>query len=454
MAVIPVNSTVTRDITIQQQGSNSSMDTLWLLDQHTADIQVISTNLGTLHPYVGVGPIKVDTIIITGSDFPGGNMLFDAGESVIVSETVKLVGCTNGQSTLKASWGCFKQFCSYYSAFPTVSPAAGTTSISMAFTNNNKGWGFIDNHGWVEFTISNNGTGAGTAFNLVPLAGFSSGGSTYYPNANWINKIDSFSVEGSKLAVQYSYAAGALNGQYAFYTSLPYLFDPDGVGTGLEDADGDGFYDDLPIGKTVTIKAHCYYSWSQAQSTLPVRSFCGSGWTNSAYQAFRFGYDFKNQCNVQFGVNWIPNGNLLLFQTYDTRTASHTMPPDLFNGITVWMQHEVATSTAVTVDGCPHDSVVYKLFLPHGVSIGTGTATFKGVSMGTPMINGDSVFYFLNRSKILSGGIFLVPLVLNCTMNPPAFGNVHAELKFYCDKITFPSRYFTYWCSNSPTFWM
>jgi hypothetical protein len=188
-AVIPVNSTVTRDITIQQQGINSSMDTLWLLDQHTSDIQVISTNIGTLHPYVGPGPLRVDTIIITGSDFPGSNGLFDAGEAIIVSETVKLVGCTNGQSTLKASWGCYGQLCNFYSAFPTVSPAAGTTSIAMAYTNNNKGWGFIDNHGWVEYNLTNNGTGAGTAFDLVALAGFSSGGSTYYPNANWINKM-------------------------------------------------------------------------------------------------------------------------------------------------------------------------------------------------------------------------------------------------------------------------
>ncbi|MEI6898487.1 MAG: PKD-like domain-containing protein, partial [Bacteroidota bacterium] len=453
-ATIPVNTTVTRNITIQQQGSNSSMDTLWLLDSHTADIQVVSTSIGTLHLYVGASPTKVDTIIITGADFPGGNGLFDASESIVVSETVKLVGCTNGQSTLKASWGCFKQLCNYYSAFPTVSPTAGTTSLAMAFTNNNYGWGFIDNHGWVEFKITNNGTGAGTAFDLVPLAGFSSGGSTYYPNSNWINKIDSFSVNGIKIGAQYTYGAGALNGQYAFYTTLPYFSDPDGAGVGLEDADGDGLFDDLPIGKTVTIKAHCYYSWAQAQSTIATRSSCGYGWTASAYQAFRYGYNFKNQCSTPYGVTWVPNATVLMFHTYDTRTARHSMPPDLFDGVTVWMEHEVVTSTAVSPEGCPNDSVVYKLFLPRGISLGTGTATFKGVSMGTPLINGDSVFFFLSRTKILSGGLFRVPLVLSCNLSPPAYGYVHAELKFYCDRINYKSRYFTYWCSNSPTFWM
>ena len=126
----------------------------------------------------------------------------------------------------------------------------------MAFTANRVGWGFVDNSGWVEFTVSNTGSGAGTAFNLVVLAGFSSGGSTYYPNADWINEIDSFSVNGTYLAAGYNYAAGVLNGQYAYYTTLQFTSDPDGAGTGLDDMDGDGFFDDLPPGKSITIKAH------------------------------------------------------------------------------------------------------------------------------------------------------------------------------------------------------
>ena len=106
--------------------------------------------------------------------------------------------------------------------------------MAMAFTANRQGWGFIDNSGWIEFTVSNNGTGAGTAFDLTVLAGFSSGGSTYYPNADWINEIGSSSVNGNYLLAGFNYAAGALNGQYAHYTTLQFPFDPDGAGVGLE----------------------------------------------------------------------------------------------------------------------------------------------------------------------------------------------------------------------------
>ena len=449
---IPVNQTVTRDITVEQQGLNATLDTLYLLDEHTADIQVISVSNGTLHPYVGPGPLIVDTIIITGSDFPGGNGLFDPGESIVISETVKLAGCTNGQSTIKAAWGCFHQLCNFYAAFPSVSPASGSPLINLTLTGNKRGWGFIDNSGWVEFTIANSGTGAGTAFDLIILAGFSSGGSTYYPNADWLNEIDSFSVNGQYLLASFNYTTGAINGQFAHFSNLHFTTDPDGAGTGLEDSDNDGFFNDLPAGRTVTIKAHTYYDWPEAISRIPSGNNCGSGWTNSAYQSFRFGYDFKNQCNVQFGVNWVPNGNLIQFQTYNTFTTQHTIPPDIFNGVTVWMEHLVTTGTAVASEGCPLDSVYYQLILPPGIILAPGTATFKGVSMGTPTINGDTVRYLLDRTRILSGGLFRVPVTADCEINHPPTGSIRVSLKFWCDRTNYKERFFTYWCSTSPVF--
>jgi len=453
-AVIPVNSTVTRDITIVQQGLNASLDTLYLLDEHTADIQVLSCSPGILHPYAGPGPIRVDTIVLTGSDFPGGNGRFDAGESIIISETVKLVGCSNGQSTVKAAWGCYGEICNFYSAFPSVSPATGSPDISIAFTPNRRSWGFIDNSGFVEYTVTNTGSGTGgTAFDLNILSGFSSGGSLYYPNGNWINKIDSFSINGYDLLAGYNYGAGALNGQYAFYTQLRYTFDPDGPGAGLDDADGDGYFDDLPAGKSFIVKAHTYYSWTQAVSTIPTGKTCGQGWTNSAWQGFRFGYDFRNQCNASSGVTWVPNANVNQFMTYNTSTVQTTIPPDLFEIIPVWFEHTVNTSTAINNDGCPFDSIVYKVVLPPGVIIYSGdNATFKGVSMGLPVISGDSAFYFLDKSRILSGGLFRVPVVAKCELAHPPTASIHAELKLWCDKKNYISRFFTYWCGDSPLF--
>jgi uncharacterized protein (TIGR02145 family) len=453
-AVIPVNSTITRNITIVQQGLNASLDTLYLLDQHTADIQVISCNLGTLHPYVGPGPVIVDTIMLTGSDFPGGNGKFDAGESITVGETVKLAGCTNGQSTLKAAWGCYGNICNFYSAFPSVSPSAGSPDITLAFTPNRRSWGFIDNSGFVEFTVSNTGSGAGgTVFDLTVFSGFSSGGSTYYPNGNWINKIDSFSVNNSYLITGYNYGVGAINGQYSFFTQLMFTFDPDGAGFGLEDADGDGYFDDLPAGKSFTIRAHTYYSWTQAVSSIATGKTCGQGWTNSAWQGFRYGYVFKNQCNVSSGINWVPNTNLNQLMTYNTSTVQTTIPPDLYDIVPVWFEHTVNTTTSVNNEGCPSDSVVYKVVLPPGVIIaGAYTATFKGVSMGSPVISGDSAFFFLDRSRILGGGLFRVPVVAKCEIPHAPTASIHAELKFWCDKKNYRSRYFTYWCGDSPVF--
>ncbi len=453
-AIIPVNSTVTRNITIVQQGLNASLDTLYLLDQHMSDIQVLSCSPGTIHPYVGPGPVRVDTIILTGGDLPGGNGRFDPGESITVSETVRLVGCNNGQSTVKAAWGCNGELCNFYAAFASVSPAMGSPDISLAFTTNRRSWGFIDNSGFVEFTVTNTGSGlGGTAFDLNILSGFSSGSSTFYPNANWINKIDSFSVDGSYLQAGYNFAVGAVNGQYAFYTPLNYTFDPDGPGSGLEDADSDGYFDDLPAGQSFIIRAHTFYSWTQAVGSIATGKVCGQGWTNSAWQSLRYGYAFKNQCNITSGVNWVPNTNINQLMTYNTKTVQTTIPPDLFDVTPVWFEHSVITTTAVNNEGCPSDSIVYKVVLPPGVVIATGDfATFKGVSMGNPVISGDSVFYFLDKSRILSGGLFRVPVVAKCALVHPPMATIHAELKLWCDKINYINRYFTYWCGDSPLF--
>ncbi|MBC8319923.1 MAG: PKD domain-containing protein, partial [Bacteroidetes bacterium] len=451
-ATVQVNQSVTRDFTIEQQGLNASLDTLIILDEHTSDIEVLSVNIGTLIIDMGTGPIFVDTIIITGSDMPGGNNRFDYGEIIILSETVKLVGCTNGQSTITATWGCNNEYCDSYLAFPSVSPASGVPLIDINFTGNQLGWGFIDNSGFIEFTVTNNGSGAGIAFDLVSLAGFASGGNTYYPNNDWLNEIDSFSVNGNYLTAQYNYAAGAINGQYAYYFNYAFTFDPDGPGVGIEDVDGDGIFDDLPIGNTVTVKAHTYYNWPEALAEIPAGNSCGRGWTNNSWQGFRYGYDFTDQCSAQPGATWVPNSYVTLFMTYNTNTLQHTIPPDIYEGSTVWMEQEVVTNTKVEDEGCPNDSVIYRVVLPAGISISTGTATFKNVSMGSPTIIGDTVIYFLDKNRVKSGGWFRVPLEVDCDVQHAPTGTIQTNLKFWCDKTDFPSRFFTYWCSESPVF--
>lgn len=451
-ATVNINQSVTRDLTIEQQGVGAALDTLIVIDEHTSDIEILSVNIGNLIKDLGSGPILYDTIIITGSDLPGGNNKFDYGESIILSETVTLLGCTNGQSTINATWGCYGDYCEDHFAYPSVSPASGVPNIDIVFTGNKKGWGFIDNSGYVEFTVTNNGTGAGTAYNLVTLAGFSSGGNTYYPNGDWLNEIDSFSVNGNYQVSSWNYASGASNGRYSYYFTYNYTSDPDGPGVGIEDEDGDGIYDDLPVGNSVTVKAHTYYNWAEAEATIPVRNSCGRGWTNNYWQGFRFGYDLIDQCANQSGASWIPNTNTLLFQTYNTKSLEHLIPADIYNGTVVWMEQQVSTNTKVDDEGCPNDSVVYSVVLPNGIVIGGGTATYRGSSMGAPVMSGNTAMYILNKNQIKQGGWFKVPLRTNCNVTHNPTATVETNLRFWCDKTLYPTRFFTYWCSVSPVF--
>ena len=76
-ATIQINQSITRDFTIEQQGLNASIDTLIVIDEHSTDIDVLNVSIGTLIKDMGSGPTLYDTIIITGSDMPGGNNRFD-----------------------------------------------------------------------------------------------------------------------------------------------------------------------------------------------------------------------------------------------------------------------------------------------------------------------------------------------------------------------------------------
>ncbi len=451
-ATVQVNQSITRDFTIEQQGLVASLDTLIIIDEHSSDIEVVSVSIGTLITDPGPGPILFDTIIITGSDMPGGNNSFDYGESLYISETVRLLGCDNGQSTINATWGCYEDYCENYYAYPSVSPASGVPNIDIVYTGNVQGWGFIDNSGFIEFDVTNNGSGAGTAFDLITLGGFSSSSNIYYPNNNWLNEIDSFSVNGNFIQADYNYAPGAINGRYAYYFDYSFPFDPDGPGVGIEDSDGDGVFDDLPVGHTVTVKAHTYYNWQEAQTSISTGPSCGRGWTNNAWQSFRSGYDLTDQCSSSPGATWVPNPNLLLFMTYNTNTLEHTIPADIYDGTTVWMEQQVSTSTKVDDDGCPNDSVIYNVELPDGIIIAGGTATYKGISMGIPTYNGNIATYLLNKNRVKTGGWFKVPLQIDCNVQHNPTGTIETNLKFWCDNTLYPSRFFTYWCSETPTF--
>ena len=86
--------------------------------------------------------------------------------------------------------------------------------------------------------------------------------------------------------------------------------------------------------------------------------------------------------------------------TYNTNTLQHTIPADIYDNTTVWMEQQVSTSTRVENEGCPNDSVIYSVVLPDGIVIAGGTATFKGVSMGTPLYVGNTAIYYHAGCKL------------------------------------------------------
>ena len=93
------------------------------------------------------------------------------------------------------------------------------------------------------------------------------------------------------------------------------------------------------------------------------------------------------------------------------------------------MEQTVNTTSSLSNQACPNDSVTYEVIMPHGVIIGPGTATFKNVSMGTPSYSGDTAIYQLDKSRVMSGGKFRVPVMVECESNPAPLGTISTQVQ-------------------------
>ena len=178
---------------------------------------------------------------------------FCNGENLVFTETYKVVKC-DAVTNYNFGWGCSavpSQWCQSANGSGTVTMATGTPTFS-AHTNTLVGFTNICSPFKVNATYTNGGTGdiaAATMYDVVLRKG------------SWYNYL-------YELPTFYKFSNGTINGVAAPSANIPYgtneIFesnlknfyttDPDGVGVGLADIDGDGFYDDLAPGKTVTLQ--------------------------------------------------------------------------------------------------------------------------------------------------------------------------------------------------------
>ncbi|WP_316930854.1 T9SS type A sorting domain-containing protein [Porphyromonas gulae] len=201
----------------------------------------------TLTPSATNGNVRLYTL--TGTTLGGDSQLTN-GEIIYLKETFRLKTCAPS-TVYKLGWGCSAENqCEVKTSTATITMAAGVANIT---DHKVVGPGYhsptfsLCEPFTITFSCKNTGSGGnmGAAYDVRVI-----GKNDYYrPRSFEIHQFASIETS-TGIQVPNTITNGSeLDLRFQDY----FKTDPDGPG-GLDDVDGDGFYDDLPVGATLTLK--------------------------------------------------------------------------------------------------------------------------------------------------------------------------------------------------------
>ncbi|PSR13954.1 MAG: hypothetical protein DA408_12460 [Bacteroidetes bacterium] len=419
---LAVATTANRTFTIIQSTPGARLDTLFFLNRYDPGMASLGLNLGTL---LGSGP-GVDTFFLTGNELPGGDLTFDFGDTLRLTERVRLLDCAPANSTIELFWRCGEELCQRFVTNTLLTQATGTTDLRIRNTSGFAsqtvasnpslvGGGFCDTlH--LNYLLENRGEenapGAGAIYDLILGLGLNNNlfsntepvNQTIFPN--WRIRV---TIAGNPIDLglfQFPNPAPLLgyNLRFGQLTS-----DPDGAG-GLADVDGDGFFDDLPVGNSTTVEVHIIYD---PYATTDCAFLSGYPYNGGAETNLRVGYYYRDQCeqvrSYWYSVN-DPGINVVSLFTHRTITYSVELAENNLNPGQV-------TTLEIRPDGAWNspcsatDSIVLEIILPDGL-VAENTAYGPGQFYGIVERNGDTI-----RLASTERGTFTQPWGLSVSLD-------------------------------------
>ena len=253
-----LGTTATRTITTTN-GGNGDLDTLhFYIVYETGGIEnstgtnSITANGVSFTPNNSNG----DTLFYKffGSTLFGGDSLLTNGETVTILEPIEVKKC-NGLTQYGAGWGPNESnICNYATGTGSITMAVGVpdwTGTGSAYLNYvNMCTPFTH-----TFTITNNGSGNSVAATMFSSNFLYKARIHTFNWASGIKQLDSITIVGGGKVIHTHTGGGDRN---TFIDATQFSTDPDGAG-GLQDLDGDGQFDDLAPGESVTFTLHVKY---------------------------------------------------------------------------------------------------------------------------------------------------------------------------------------------------
>ncbi len=405
-----VNSTHDRDIKI----TNGGFGCLNEVDFYTVNSGNTHNSLTASGTTVVPTNVSGDTVFYTLdaaviSGFGNADACFDNGEEITITENFTIKNCSPSSSYV-AGWGCSSSVCQEQVKNGQINIANGVPNITTQealFSSGNSCTNAI-----FEVTYTNNGTeaevGAGTAYGMIFKFGMGYSNSILFQTHE---HFANFSINGTPLTdtLVNGYGNGIDSPQFVNMAEL--ASDPDGAGVGLDDLDGDGEYDDLPVGQSVVVRVEVEYD---CKVECPTYHY---------YQRFQNQTCYLDQCSAAKETSIISRSNhLSYYEISDGTTAAG--PTDVADNQTITF--EVCQSYRLGIYGglgCPTDTVSLQMILPAGVTY-AGNPTMDG-ALATGTANGDTLMV---SGKLNNGGELNVCFTTDITFSCAAWDGEPLEI--------------------------
>lgn len=434
--------TGTRTFRLIQSNPGATLDSLYFVDQYGSGLQLLGFNIGQL---VGSGP-SGDTLLITGNDWPGADGQFNFGDTLVMEELLQLNTCNEQPSSIEFFWSCGGQTCqsiqmpaltTFAQGTPSlvITNETGYTSLSQTTNAEQVGGGFCEPL-VLDFRVANQGTeldvNAGAALDVSLAFGLNRNlYATPLPEdialfPNWTFEVEIAGQSFPFSAYQVSVPAPMLGYNILFHNIT---WDIDGPG-GLEDIDGDGFYDDLPVGASFEIRVIVTYDPDATPDCTYLSGMPSSGGTQTS---FRMGYQFASLCgNTQslwYNANDAGLNILELFLHRNVEFNLSLSNTNLSNGDTTTL-----TIRPLGEWGSPceaTDSFLLQIVLPEGLVPGPGNSSGPGTHYGVVGVSGDTVWLAGTEHGNLDDP-WVLPLQMDCS-RPQGDTIIELSFIYYCD---------------------
>ncbi|MFC6098126.1 gliding motility-associated C-terminal domain-containing protein [Flavobacterium qiangtangense] len=436
-----VGASYTRNFTISNGGNGCATAVYFSIENVSNGTQQTGITLGgvTIVPTSTVGNTSYYTV--TASNLPGGDFCF--GETLTFTETYVVKAC-NAITNYSAGWGCSEipaDWCQTVSASASVAMGDGSaslTSFTVAKLN------YVNDCTPFQYTFQFVTAGSGTTnasamFDAIFRVG-GSAGATMGTGAllNSVFQLSNLNYNGHAIPVVYASPGNHLR----IVVKDLFTSDPDGGGVGLEDLDGDGFYDDLLPNSSIIFTTDVNMNLAM---TCPI--------SLSGYWGYRGDILYGNMCNEdKISVLRGDTHNGIDRNTLSATNVSEILeqadnsyaPANIFGGVPFRMRFAESWYSMGTINYNPNQRYEWQVTLPPGVEIsGTGNIVWANgkdiatVPTLTPTYNYNPATRVLTvLSPGVDMGMFFLDLVYDCASGPAGAVTIPYTVSYINDSTT------------------